>query len=149
MKKQNGDQGFTIIELLLVIVLVLILAAIVAVSFSSVRKSERNKERRSDITIIQGRLETYYANFNKYPTLDQINNQKWRDENFKKVNTDQISDPSAANSKFVNKPSGSAYAYQTTSAEGKSCDNKKIVCTQYTLTSTLEGGGIFVKNNIN
>ena len=35
------------------------------------------------------------------------------------------------------------------STSGSACDNAKIDCTQYTLTATLEGGGTYVKNNLN
>lgn len=149
MRKHQTNSGFTVIELLLVIVLVLILASIVAASYSGIRKSERNKERRSDITIIQGKLETYYANFSKYPTLDEINNDKWRSENFKDIDGAVLYDPSSDSSKFVAKPAGGAYAYEVTSTDGKSCDNKDVICTQYTLTATYEGGDTFSKNNIN
>lgn len=149
MHKKQSSSGFTIIELLLVIVLVLILASIVAASLSGIRKGDRNKERRNDITIIQGKLETYYANFNRYPTLEEINNEKWRSENFKDTDVAILTDPSSDSSKFVSKPAAGAYAYEVTSTDAKPCDNKEVICTQYTLTATYEGGDTFSKNNIN
>lgn len=148
-RKQTNSSGFTIIELLLVIVLVLTLAFIVAASYNSIRKRERNKERRNDITIIQNKLEIYYAKHNKYPTLDQLNNDDWREANIKDIENGVLSDPLDTNSKFVNKPTENVYAYQVTGTDGEACNDDAVLCTQYTLTSTYEGGGTFAKNNIN
>jgi len=149
VKKNSRQDGFTIIELLLVLVVVLVLAAIVAASFSSIRKRENNKERRSDIMLIQSNLENYYVKHTMYPTLDEVNNQKWRDENFKQISTDVLTDPTGSSDELTNKPAGGSYSYQVTGSDGKSCDNTKTICTEYTLTATLEGGGTFTRNNIN
>lgn len=148
-KRAHGNQGFTVIELVLVILLVLILAVIVAASYNSVRTRERNTERRNEVTIIQGKLEVYYAKFSQYPTLEEINNDKWREENLKDFNTDQLTDPLATISALAGKPSDNQYSYEVSGTDGKECNNKETPCTQYTLTTRYEGGGTFSKTNIN
>ena len=149
-KRAHNNQGFTIIELVLVILLVLVLAVIVAASYNSVRTRERNTERRNEITIIQGKLEVYYAKFSQYPTLEEINNDKWRGENLKDFDTNQLADPLNPDTKtLADKPTKHQYSYEVSSTDGKDCDNTDTPCTQYTLTTNYDGGGTFSKTNIN
>lgn len=149
-KHTRNNQGFTIIELVLVILLVLILAIIVAASYNSVRTRERNTERRNEITIIQGKLEVYYAKFSQYPTLDEINNDKWRSENLKDFDMKQLADPlNAEVQTLAAQPKSGQYSYEVSGTDGKDCDNKDVPCTQYTLTTNYDGGGTFSKTNIN
>jgi prepilin-type N-terminal cleavage/methylation domain-containing protein len=60
-------QGFTIIELLVVISIVSVLATIIMFSFVGVRQSGRDSQRRSDIRQIQIALELYRADTGVYP----------------------------------------------------------------------------------
>lgn len=149
----HNTKGFTIIELVLVIVIVLILAVIFAASYNGIRTRERDSERRSEVTLIQSKLETYYAKFSRYPTLDEINNEKWRTENLKDLSDDQVADPLVVTensiTNFVAKPAKNVYSYEVSGTDGKDCDNTDKLCTQYTLTATYENGTTFSKSNIN
>lgn len=62
-------QGFTLIEMLVVISLIGILAALGMVSFSSVQKQARDTTRKSDLKQYQTATENYAnANNGSYPT---------------------------------------------------------------------------------
>lgn len=60
-------QGFTIVELLIVIVVIAILAAITIVAFSGIQQRARDSQRKSDIATITKALEVYYLDNGKYP----------------------------------------------------------------------------------
>lgn len=64
-KKQG--QGFTIVELLIVIVVIGLLAALVIVQFSNVQARARDSERKSDIRAIQSKVAEFYALNGAYP----------------------------------------------------------------------------------
>lgn len=61
-------NGFTIIEMIVVIVVIGILATIVMVSFGAVQKSNRDSQRDRDVVEVQRALEKYYASNGVYPT---------------------------------------------------------------------------------
>lgn len=63
-KKQNG---FTIVELLIVIVVIAILAAISVVAYSGVQSRARDAQRASDVVVILKALELYKADNGTYP----------------------------------------------------------------------------------
>lgn len=63
-QKQNG---FTIVELLIVIVVIGILAAITIVAFNGVQQRGRDAQRKSDINSIAKALEVYYLDKGYFP----------------------------------------------------------------------------------
>jgi len=64
----KSSIGFTLIELLIVIAIIAILISIGLASYSRAQAQARDGERKSDLRNIQGALEQYYSDFNKYPT---------------------------------------------------------------------------------
>ena len=66
--QKRRQQGFTIVELLIVIVVIGILAALVIVQFTNIQARARDTERKSDMRAIQSKLAEYYALNNRYPT---------------------------------------------------------------------------------
>ena len=75
--KQNG---FTIVELLIVIVVIGILAAITIVAFNGVQARARDSERVSEIKSIHKKLEIYHAEKGYYPTSTQMMNATFRQD---------------------------------------------------------------------
>jgi len=67
MKKQLNAEGFTIIEILVVVVIIGILASIVVVSFNSTLRKSRDARRLADMQEIIKALDTYYVEHNQYP----------------------------------------------------------------------------------
>lgn len=65
-KKQNG---FTLLEMLVVIGIIGILVGIGAASYSTVQKKARDAKRKDDLKVIQQSMEQYYSVCNyTYPT---------------------------------------------------------------------------------
>lgn len=159
MRKPLRQSGFTIIELLVVLIVIGILATLVITTYSGVQAKNRNSDRQATITSIQAELETYYAQYNMYPTLGDINSEKWQKANLKDIPAGTLKDPSWSKDDasctegqkpvFSNEPKQNCLSYQVTTSEGAVCDNKGAVCAQYTLTAQLEGGGKYVKSSLN
>lgn len=62
-------NGFTLLEMLVVIGIIGILVGLGAVSYSTVQKKSRDAKRKNDLKIIQNSLEQYYSICGyKYPT---------------------------------------------------------------------------------
>ena len=140
-KKQNG---FTVIELIIVIVVVGLLAAIVISTYSGIRVKERNSTRQRDIQVLQTRLEAFYSQNGYYPSLQDINSTSWRTKNMPNLNPSDMIDPSASianvsNAKLASKPGPGVFSYQVTDSNGNSCETKDTNCAKYTLTATFEG----------
>lgn len=151
MKQRRFQLGFSTIELMLILVVIGILLTLVINTRSGVQQNERNSERQRDVKELRNGLEGYFAGNNRYPTLDELNDQAWRSTHLKAIEKEIYRDPSgpADDDKLVAKPQAGAYTYSVTSASGNPCGTAKDPCTQYTLTATLEGGGTFTKNNLN
>lgn len=147
--KKADSQGVTVIELLVLVVIIGILSGLIFATHAGIAEKERNAKRQSDVSELRDELEAYYYQKNKYPTLAQLNDASWRAANMKGLDTTDLTDPSSHSSTLVSLPAKDVFAYTVTSPSGKTCNDVKILCTQYTLTATLEGGGTYVKNNLN
>lgn len=143
-------QGFTIVELLIVIVVIGILAGLVITTYSGVQENARNTERQTDLKAIQGQLEAYYAKNGTYPSATLVNDDTWRHANMKGLDDQALRDPKGAvGSKLLVDTAASAtqYGYQGWSDSGKttactdsgSGDTATSDCLKYTLTAQKEG----------
>lgn len=152
------ERGFTLIELLVVTIIVGILGTLVAMTYSGVQVKNRNAKRQTHINIVQGHLETYYAEKSAYPTPAQLNDAQWRKDNLKNFQDGSMRDPQwndkvagcTANNAptFATSPTAKCYSYQATTTEGAPCSDQ-APCVQYTLTTIFEGGEKYVKTSVN
>lgn len=147
--KIKKQQGFTIVELLIVIVVIGILAALVITTFTGIQRKARDTERQTDIKAVHGQVEAYYAQNGRYPTLTDINDTTWRSNNMKGLDSEALKDPKGANSTLAAAAAANVYSYDVQRSGGGTCDNSTNDCAQYTLTATLEGGGTYTKSNLN
>jgi Tfp pilus assembly protein PilE len=147
--KKLGNQGVTVIELSVLVVIIGILSGLIISTHAGIAEKQRNDTRQQDISEVRDELEVYYTQYNKYPTLNELNDTTWRMKYMKGLGSSVLQDPSSHSNTIVSKPAKNVYAYTVTAASGKACDNVKALCTQYTLTATLEGGGTYVKINLN
>lgn len=147
MTLKNKQQGFTIVELLIVIVVIGILAALVITTFTGIQRRARNTERETDIKAIHGQVEAYFAQEGRYPLITDINDADWRGNSMKGLDEGALQDPKGENPTLVTdvEPTN-AYSYITTPA---GCDNDGIDCEGYTLTATLEDADPYVKTALN
>lgn len=154
MKIKQNQQGFTIVELLIVIVVIGILAALVITTFTGIQQRARNTERETDIKAIHGQLEAYYAVQGSYPDLADLNTEAWRAANMRGLDSDALQDPRGTAQTLVAAPADNNYAYAVFQADGTTaCDTDDDDCVVYTLTATYEGtvngNTEYVKNNLN
>ena len=61
------QEGFTLLELLIVIVIIAILALLIIPNITSAPKKARDTKRKTDITTLRKGLEEYFVNNNVYP----------------------------------------------------------------------------------
>lgn len=158
---KTKQAGFTLIELLILLVVVGVLGTLVAMTYSGVQAKNNNLTRKSDINIIENRLETYYAenNNSKYPALSELNDVAWRSLHMPTLAAGTVRDPRWSASVavcthdgqaiFAASPKADCYSYQVSSATGDACNNSTVVCAHYTLTAKLEGGGSYVQSSLN
>ena len=72
-KLKISKDGFTLLELLIVIAIIGILVAMGTVSYSTAQKRARDTQRRGDLKAIQDGFEQYYAQNNgNYPSSCSI-----------------------------------------------------------------------------
>lgn len=149
MIRRKPQGGFTTIEIILILLIIGVLLTLVITTRSGVQQNQRNSERQQDIKELRDGLETYFAITNRYPTLQELNNDAWRATYLNSLDEAVFRDPSGNNDRFVSKTTPKSYAYTVTSAGGTECGTPQAPCTQYTLTASLEGGGTYTKNNLN
>lgn len=150
MNHRSKQQGFTIVELLIVIVVIGILAGLVITTFTGIQQKARDTERQTDIKAMHGQMEAYYAENGRYPTLADMNDATWRAANVKGLDAATLQDPKGSAQTLVSSVQANAYAYEVAASDDTACDNVATDCGKYTLTATLESGGTyFAKSNLN
>src|SRR5664279_4840927 len=96
--KKRSQQGFTIVELLIVIVVIGILAALVITTYNGIQQKGRNTERTTDLKAVQGQLEAYYAQNGRYPASTDLgatsaNNVTFIKASMKGLDPEALRDP--------------------------------------------------------
>lgn len=69
-----GRQGFTLVELLVVISIMSILTLITVSQFTTARKKARDVQRKGDLSALSKALQMYFADYGNLPTAATINN---------------------------------------------------------------------------
>ena len=145
LKQANRNQGFTIVELLIVIVVIGILAALVITTYGGIQAKARNGKRASDIQSVQTQIEAFYAQNQYYPSLTDLNSQAWRVTNMKSLDNISLVDPSSTCNPNTTAcvtlaVAAKSYSYQVgDAAANASCEAVDTNCAQYILTATYEG----------
>jgi type II secretory pathway pseudopilin PulG len=142
------QSGFTTIEIIVLLIIIGILSGLILATRQGIDQKQNNTERQRDIDELRVELESYYSQYNKYPTLADVNNPAWRAVNMKGLNQETLRDPASKSYQLAAKPGKNVYAYDVTSTSGRACDDIKTICTQYTLTATLAGGGTYTENSL-
>ncbi len=154
LKKRN--QGFTIVELLIVIVVIGILALLVITTYSGIQAKARNSKRQTDIQSLQTQLEAFFSQNGYYPNRgDNMNNASWLGTNMKSLDQNALVDPSnpTQSKTLTATPTDKQYSYEVTQSDGTtSCESDNTTCAKYTLTAKYEGSvngqTTYVKSNL-
>ncbi len=150
MTLNRKQQGFTIVELLIVIVVIGILAALVITTFTGINKKARDTERTTDIKALHGQIEAYYAQNGKYPTLANLQDNSWLQGNLKGLDVEAAHTPQGDAGNNISASAGpKLYQYTVTADPSGACDNTTTDCAKYVLSATLESGGAYTKNSLN
>ncbi|MDL2341917.1 MAG: hypothetical protein QFB87_02485 [Patescibacteria group bacterium] len=113
-------------------------------------KQAIDSKRRVDIQSLQVQLESYFSDNDKYPTLAQLNDAKWRKTNLPNLDPTALMDPEATAAVLASTPASKVYAYQPTTSAGQACTNVGAAsCAHYTLSATLSNGQLFTKKDLN
>jgi type II secretory pathway pseudopilin PulG len=144
-KRQLGASN---IELVVLVVIIGVLIGLIALTHNGIDAKQDNNERQRDIDELRVGLEAYFSQYKQYPTLNNVNDPAWRSVNMKAIDKEVMRDPGGSSYSLSSVPAKNIYAYHVTSTSGKACDNVHTICTEYTLTATLDGGGTYVKNNL-
>lgn len=155
MTLTRKQQGFTIVELLIVIIVIGILATLVLVTFTGIQQSARNTQRQTDIKAVASHLETYNAKNSYYPTLTDVNDPTFVSGTLKGLDKESTRDPkagtAAADYQFKDGDATSLkYGYSATKDDGSACDNTIAgsECTKFVLSYVEEGGGLKKVTNL-
>ncbi len=143
----SKEQGFTLVEILIMLVLVGVLITIVMLDYSGAKARSRNDTRITAIKSLQDYIEKFYSQNTYYPSLADMNNPSWLATNLKSVTPSMYADPSwTASNKactknnqpiLLSKSEPGCYGYDPTNS-GVSCEADDTTCSDYTLTATLE-----------
>jgi type IV pilus assembly protein PilA len=139
LKKRN--EGFTIVELLIVIVVIAILALLVITTYSGIQAKARNSKRAADVKSVQTQLEAFFSQNGYYPSRANMNDDSWLSTNMKSLDKNALIDPKNASQSndFVASATANQYSYGVTDSSGNSCESDATQCAKYTLTATYEG----------
>lgn len=141
MTNKTKQQGFTIVELLIVIVVIGILAALVITTFTGIQRKARDTERQTDIKAVHSQLEAYYAQNGYYPALAEVNTT-----NLAGLDGDALLAPNSTTAIDSNAATTSKYQYAPSPG---TCTTAAGDCTSYTLEALLEDGSTYNKNSLN
>ena len=76
--KQNSRQGFTIVELLIVIVIIAVLATVTVVAYNGMQSRAQFTRLNSELGLINKALALYHAENGAYPVTGTFGAPGWR-----------------------------------------------------------------------
>ncbi len=124
-----------------------IMVTLIVTTFGGVRSKATDAQRQTDINTIDSHVESYNAQYAKYPTLTNMNDSSWVTANMPGLDPQVLIAPNSSSSKFTDTLAQNAFDYQATSATDGSCDNVAVDCTHFKLTAVLSYGQPYSKKS--
>jgi len=148
MRSRFSVQGFTIVELLIVVVIIGILASLIIVSYMGLQARARDTERKTDVQAIVKSLELFWTDNGYYPKASDMSqiNAAWIRANLQNLPASAIINPSSpagtVNSIKKLGPSTDYMDYGYTSLDSAgTTDCNTDPCPRYTLRYKEESTG--------
>lgn len=113
--------------------------------YANVQANARDSKRQSDISSLHTALEAYYVVNGEYPSLAQVNDEQFRQDNLKGVPSETFADPKGSSDKLADRVGANVYSYVLVPA---TCNAKTVKCTYYELSAKLEDGTVYTKQSI-
>ena len=130
-----------------IVIVVLVIGTAVFIQTQKKNRDTRNATRKADVNTVNDQLLLYDIHYGRFPSLANLNDSNWLKTNMPDLNQSALKDPKSG-SKVVGQPTKNALSYEAKTSDGKStCNNIDTDCFSYTLTATLEGGGIYSKTS--
>ncbi|HSX47294.1 MAG TPA: prepilin-type N-terminal cleavage/methylation domain-containing protein [Patescibacteria group bacterium] len=157
---KKREQGFTIVELLIVIVVIGILALLVITTYAGIQSKARDSKRQTDLKSLQTQIEAFFSQNGYYPSNADLNLPSWRTSNMKSLDAQALVDPSSTSNTCSAGTQTSCladnnatsfikqYRYfpQDVNNSSANCEATDTTCSQYVLTAGFEnsvGGKTF------
>lgn len=136
LNRKIGKNGFSLVELLVVISIIGLVTGIGASFVSSVQRNTRDAQREADLRILQSALQQYYANENHYPDSLILTNGSPLSSSGRTYLQNTPKDP------ILGTTTPYCYKSQKTITDTSSCDSLSTgKCHFYVLCATLENPG--------
>ncbi|MBM3210096.1 type II secretion system protein [Candidatus Saccharibacteria bacterium] len=146
--QKQTKQGFTIIEVVLVLAIAGLIFLMVFIALPALQRSQRDTQRRDDVARVISQINSYQTNNNgRVPSLSQARGDFRRD--YLKVDEGEFQDPqSGENYNFSgNDPSGVNMQYVV----GSKCNGESLQSgagsRSVAVRVQLEGSGVFCQDN--
>lgn len=148
--KRKSD-GFTLIELAIVIVIIAILAAVTIFTYAKIQVNARDTTRSSRLTAISEALEKYYGKYGEYPSCSQMTQSGSQVAALLGIDQSILVTPTASGSTTnsiagcSNLTAGSGSDVFAYVGDGTSTCSTGTACASYTLQYREEATGGIIK----
>ena len=71
MFSKTSNEGFSLIEVMVVLVIIALLSSIIGINVKSHVDSGRRKKARADVAVMSNQVKLFYANKGRYPTTSE------------------------------------------------------------------------------
>jgi competence protein ComGC len=117
----------------------------VFVAVGGIQQKARDTYRQTTLQHIQSQLEAYRVQNNTYPSLSQMQDDTFRNQNLN-VSSAELASLGTKSSDITATPGDGPFSYEVSPA---GCDAITTPCTAYKMTTMLEdGAGTYVRTNL-
>jgi prepilin-type N-terminal cleavage/methylation domain-containing protein len=156
LPRKNTNQGFTIIEVVLVLAIAGLIFLMIFIAFPALQRNQADSQRRSDVGRVVSQITQYQTdNRGSIPVADNINTTF--KQNYLKAGNETFADPSGDDYTIVYKagatdgtqPPGTNQMYyhsgatcSTTDGDAQTSTSRKVA-----VRIKLAGGAVYCQNN--